>query len=300
INDNLPLNISDSAEYFVSYLPGTSTSSYFCRLFARQGAAPGTFNLGIASQAYKSTPISWIATDLTLNTTHLVTIGYELIPGPNNDDVAKLWVNAGYSATEPPAQASSVFLVGSEPAEASRLALRQAYGSATTGATPKCEIDAIKISTSWADATLPVTLKSFIANSQNGAINLSWVTENEINMKEYVIERSIDTRNFTSIGTLAAKNSGMENNYSYTDSKTLQRLMVLGGIVNNNLVISHAVATNGAMLKIISLNGTITATQHIQTGASQTVMDVSKLASGNYIAMFINGNEKQTVQFAKR
>ncbi len=327
--DYLPLHTSDSAEYFAAFLSSTSTSSYYCRVYARQGSSPGTYNLGVSAQSYKSTAINWVATDLAINSTHLVTMGYQIIDGANND-VAKLWVDEAFSSSEPAAQASSVFLVGTESTDAGRFALRQSYSTAIIGATPKCEIDAIKISTEWGDATLPVTLKSFTASSQNGSIALNWVSVNEVNMKEYVVERSADARNFSAIGIVPAKNSGTENSYGYTDvkalngaayyrlkmtdkdgsyhysvvipasAKLLKQLAVLGGIVNSNLVVSHPVAVSGALLRIVSLNGNVVATQHVQSGMSQTIMDVSRLASGNYIAMFINGTEKQSVQFAKQ
>lgn len=319
---------SDTSEYFIAMLPSTSTSTYFARLFIRKGSVDNTVNLGIAAQGYSSTPVSWVSADLPINTTHLVTMAYEKKDGANNDE-AKLWVNEPFTANEPAAQASSVFLIGSESSNTGRMAFRQSFSS-NLRSTPKCRIDAIKISKTWADATLPVTLKSFTASYQNGNIGLSWSTVNEINMKAYQVERSVDAKNFVTIGTVVARNSGNENNYSYLDLKTLngtsyyrlkmvdmdgsyrystiiagsakilQQLTVLGGVVNNNLIISHAVSGNGAMLKILSMNGNAVAVHNIQSGVSQTILNVSSLASGNYIAVYLNGNEKQSVQFVKQ
>ncbi len=68
--------------------------------------------------------------------------------------------------------------------------------------------------------TLPVTFKSFDGVMQNGQSLLKWTTTNEINNKGFDVERSADGQVFNPIGFLAGQNnSGIENNYTYTDAK---------------------------------------------------------------------------------
>lgn len=67
---------------------------------------------------------------------------------------------------------------------------------------------------------LPVTLLSFSAIPNNKNVLLNWSTTNEINNKNFEIQRSIDGTNFTTIGITNAigNNSGLNNNYEFTDN----------------------------------------------------------------------------------
>ena len=68
--------------------------------------------------------------------------------------------------------------------------------------------------------SLPVTFKSFDGIMQNGQSLLKWTTSNEINNKGFDVERSTDGQVFTTIGFVAGQNnSGVDNNYTYTDVK---------------------------------------------------------------------------------
>ncbi|MEP7319847.1 MAG: T9SS type A sorting domain-containing protein, partial [Panacibacter sp.] len=322
LTESLIAHDSAIGDFFVSLLPGTSTSNYTGRLYIRKGAAEGTFNLGIAAQSYKNTPVSWIATDYATNTTHLVTIGYQTIDGPLND-VAKLWVNPPNVPTEPAAQASSTYASGNENSGIARFAVRQNLDQTIKGGTPKCQIDAIKISTSWADGTLPLQLKSFSVINNNGYAGLSWQTCNEINVKKFEIQKSVDARNFTAIADVEAKNATCATNYSFNDVKALSgtayyrirtvdndgassysgvvsingkipvSINVYPNPVTNSLVMMHPKTTTGATIQIISLDGKMVSVTTIQQDAVQTSIDVSKLTKGNYIAVFTNGAQKQ-------
>lgn len=65
-------------------------------------------------------------------------------------------------------------------------------------------------------STLPLQLLSFTGTAAAGCNKLQWRTENEINTKEFDIEKSIDGITFTSIGLKAAAGSG-NNSYAYDD-----------------------------------------------------------------------------------
>ena len=66
---------------------------------------------------------------------------------------------------------------------------------------------------------IPVTLLSFTAQ-RTGKVNLiNWSTSQEINTSHFVLERSNDSRNFTTIATVAAAgNSSTVRSYIYTDN----------------------------------------------------------------------------------
>ncbi|MES2655985.1 MAG: T9SS type A sorting domain-containing protein [Bacteroidota bacterium] len=66
--------------------------------------------------------------------------------------------------------------------------------------------------------TLPVKLVSFTANNVEGNVQLKWITANEINNKGFEVERSVDGKNFSSIGFIkGAGNTNKTTNYSKID-----------------------------------------------------------------------------------
>ena len=65
---------------------------------------------------------------------------------------------------------------------------------------------------------LPVNLFAFEAVKQSGYAFLSWKTADEVNVAKFDVERSVDGRNFSSIGSLSATNATVAGNHNYTDS----------------------------------------------------------------------------------
>jgi hypothetical protein len=66
--------------------------------------------------------------------------------------------------------------------------------------------------------TLPLDLLSFIGSLQtNGSVLLNWKTENENKVSHFVVERSLNGVNYTSIGQVQAKGNAGINNYSLSD-----------------------------------------------------------------------------------
>jgi len=64
---------------------------------------------------------------------------------------------------------------------------------------------------------LPVDLLTFDVKLLQGKdVEVTWTSQNEINLKNYVVERSADNRTFESIGSQLAKNQAY-NNYKHND-----------------------------------------------------------------------------------
>jgi hypothetical protein len=66
-------------------------------------------------------------------------------------------------------------------------------------------------------SVLDALLTNFTGNIENNQAILHWTVSNEINLDEYHIEKSSDGVHFSSLGVIAALNSGKESNYSFTD-----------------------------------------------------------------------------------
>jgi hypothetical protein len=67
-------------------------------------------------------------------------------------------------------------------------------------------------------STLPVNLISFTAKAQNDAAQLQWTVDNQEKVANYVVERSTNNADFTTIGKVAVKgNANSAITYNFTD-----------------------------------------------------------------------------------
>ncbi len=66
---------------------------------------------------------------------------------------------------------------------------------------------------------IPVKLTDFIAQKLNNTVKLNWSTEQELNSKEFVVEKSIDGRNWNTLSIITAiGNSALKNHYGSVDN----------------------------------------------------------------------------------
>ncbi len=65
-------------------------------------------------------------------------------------------------------------------------------------------------------ALLPVRLVNFSAVREGNTVKLNWKSAEEVNSREYLLQRSADGVSFTGIGTVAAK--GVASDYSFVDA----------------------------------------------------------------------------------
>lgn len=180
------------------------------------------------------------------------------------------------------------------------------------------------------NGTLPLKLTSFNVISDENSISLRWTTTNEINVKQFNIEKSYDAVHFSTIGNVAAKNNITQNTYSYKDAKLLLpvayyrlnmiskdnsqqfsavvsvknvaafKVVVYPNPVASQLVLMHPKALQNATLQLVTADGKKTGAYNIQQGAVQTTINVSKLNKGVYYILYQNGNNLQTGKFSKK
>ena len=67
-----------------------------------------------------------------------------------------------------------------------------------------------------AGAALPITFTSLQAQNQHNFVQLSWQTQNEVNVEKYIVERSGDGHSFSPLGEVGARNA-MSNSYQWLD-----------------------------------------------------------------------------------
>lgn len=176
---------------------------------------------------------------------------------------------------------------------------------------------------------VPLKLISFNAALGNGQVKLNWSTSNEINSRDFVIERSADGRNFSTLGNVPANNSTLVNNYSFTDASPLsginyyrlkmfdrdgtfkysfiiavnnrqqQSLSIFPNPVSDHPYITHAKALTGAVLEMYAMDGRKMSSATVAKDAVQTSLDLSTLAAGTYELVFRNGKSTETTKFSK-
>ncbi|MCT4582355.1 MAG: hypothetical protein N4A35_13155 [Flavobacteriales bacterium] len=172
------------------------------------------------------------------------------------------------------------------------------------------------------DHPLPLSLNYFDGNCDNSSIHLSWelsTTENST----FIVQKSLDGSNFTTIGTANALNN--ESTFNFVDrnpyiNQSYYRLIVEGEtndlhseiiavenceensntyvfspINNNNIFIEITAETPNSTYQflLVDLSGKIIKQQELfneSKGAHQYVLDASGLASGLYNAVLIDKN----------
>ena len=183
---------------------------------------------------------------------------------------------------------------------------------------------------------LPAVLSSFTVIQQSNTNIINWVTESEINMKWFEVERSYDGLNFQKIGTLPARRApglgsyewrdidhasgynyyrlkmidiGGEFKYSmivrgFTGNWGTKDLLIAPNPVINNFVIVGTNFSKAERIKIrlIDLNGSIIKTQTEQARpgyCSFKIDNLETLQQGVYILEVIGENESRRAKFIK-
>ena len=82
-------------------------------------------------------------------------------------------------------------------------------------------------------------------------------------------------------------------------SVSTKKLTVFPNPAVNTITLSHAQALEGASVKILNAAGKTVSVSNLQTGATQTTVDVSKLTKGTYIVSVENNGQKVVSQFVK-
>jgi hypothetical protein len=209
--------------------------------------------------------------------------------------------------------------------------------NASTGATRDYSFNFATIAA--AGSSLPVQLMSWNATVAPKGVALSWSSAKEINVSNYVIERSLDGVEYKDAAMVFTQGDGNSNqrlDYSYTDKMTTSsqgliyyrlrmvdadgsfkrsdvRVVRLGKnaetpVVSvypnpavNNIMISVPAAWQNKQVSVEVYNSNGQMMRHLSnSNAGQTEMiDVKNLTSGMYIVRVSNGTQTATQQVFK-
>ncbi len=314
-----------TGDYFFGIVPVVPSTLFAGRLYIRQGTTSG-FQLGLKFNGSTGNATAWASgtgDNLAFGTTHLVVMRYTLNSGTTNDDVIDIWANPTLSATPPtPTLSVTSAVAAGDLTAAAGLLLRQGTN------TGNVDVDGIIVGTDWANAPLPVTLISFNAIPTDNKITLTWSTANEVNAATFDVERSVNGKDFKSIGVIEAKNGTTTNNYSFVDNSPVAGVSyyrlkmndrdrsfkysavemvktktigvsVYPNPVRSSITIQHEVAAKGAVIAVMDMSGKQTSAVTVQVGAVQTTISAAQLAPGSYMVVYTNNGTRVTKQFIK-
>jgi hypothetical protein len=170
---------------------------------------------------------------------------------------------------------------------------------------------------------LPVTFKGITARTETAGVKVLWDVANEIDVKEYVVERSTNGVQYTSVGTVAAqnkpvyeltdaqpasgtlyyrvKNIDIDGQYKYSSvvrvttgsKKTTGTSLKIFPVPAQTMVrVEHEAVTTSAKITLTTADGRIIRTVQPSVGSIGTPIDISNLQSGIYLIHFSNGEAK--------
>jgi len=165
---------------------------------------------------------------------------------------------------------------------------------------------------------LPLHFISLKASLQPELVNLSWITENEVNTSYFIVEKSLDNLEYQAIGTVKSNNTLGSNAYSFNDNQLskgvvyyrLKQVDIDGKFtysiivaVRNNKNIGLTLSPNPVInkitvsfdeiqkettLRVIGITGRQIIVLPIVKGAKQAFVDVSSLPKGQYTIVIDN------------
>ena len=179
---------------------------------------------------------------------------------------------------------------------------------------------------------LPVTFMGMVGKWNNNRIDIKWDVADEVNVREYQVERSVDGRSFSVIGTVPANGNTV---YTYIDGRPvpgtafyrvknvdLDGKSKYTGVIkmtngNNNsygstmkayptpaqeqVTIEHRKLSNDAKIIISTVDGRTLKTVIPSNGASHTPINLSGIPKGVYIVRLEDGqNAPETSKLIKQ
>jgi hypothetical protein len=209
-----------SGNYFAHFTNVSGTGGGFhARVFCRRSGNGIQFGL----QGRTDGTTKWISTVRDTGTTYLITVGYEIVSGDDNN-ISRLWVNPVLSGLEPTSDVADTNIVSgsSDPDGIDAFGIRQDSDGGVT--TPNAIIDGIRVALDWENGPVPVELSSFTAVLNNNKVILNWQTETEVNNYGFEVLKSESKNQQTEWQTIGFVegygNSNSPKSYSYTDNLT--------------------------------------------------------------------------------
>lgn len=185
------------------------------------------------------------------------------------------------------------------------------------------------------EPVLPVTVTKFNAQTKDRVVVVSWATSTELNNSRFIIERSVDGKNFIAISTVkGAGNSNNTVNYQVIDSlplsgtsyyrltqedydgkltvsdvvlvnrttKSANKLLIYPNPVRSNIIFDFSSASGGLEAQVVTIDGIVLlqAAGSVSEIKQKVNQQIGKLKAGVYIFNIGNADGYQSARFVKQ
>lgn len=175
---------------------------------------------------------------------------------------------------------------------------------------------------------VPVNFSAVSASKKENAITINWNVASQVNVKRYSLEKSSDgsffsevasvdakhgqasysakdTKPFTDINYYKVKAIDHDGSYKYSktilvNAKTKNELMAYPNPAHGSVTVSHPLASQKGVIRIVSAGGRKVMTYNVTSNATQSLIDVSKLTSGNYLMIYDDGKTSLTTKLVRQ
>ena len=155
--------LNTTGGYFSGFSEGTTTT-FGATIWTRRDVNTTGYNIGINPRT--TTGLASWSPALTVNTTYLIVVSYQMVAGTIND-IVKIWVNPAIGGSEPAATATATNSgITADLVNLNRIILRQDANSAT----PSIQMDELRIGTNWPSVTPSTSTPVVTAASLNGTV----------------------------------------------------------------------------------------------------------------------------------
>lgn len=180
--------------------------------------------------------------------------------------------------------------------------------------------------------TTPLDFTSFSAKADalGKSVALNWSTTNELNTKNFEIQRKADNGDFKTIGELACSNTPGNHNYAFADAypisgnsyyrvlefdldgaskssaiqavniKSAVALSIYPNPVGQNLSVDFPSVGNHAKIRILGMDGKLMFVKSLDVNSSNVTLDVSGLSKGAYMLLLDDGESTHSQKFIKQ
>lgn len=173
--------------------------------------------------------------------------------------------------------------------------------------------------------TLPVRFGNFTARKSGSEVKLQWEAFAEENVKEYVVEKSLDGKLFTTAGVVKATGRHI---YNYSDkspevsgfyrikaadhdgkfsfstvkrTRSSEKGSMLKAFMKQEglLEVQHDAAVEGTYLEVFTAEGLTLINQPVRKGETQTLTRINSGYSGVLVIRFRSGGETESLKIHK-
>ncbi|TAE09647.1 MAG: hypothetical protein EAY72_12250, partial [Bacteroidetes bacterium] len=169
-------------------------------------------------------------------------------------------------------------------------------------------------------ATLPISLQQFTVTGKAGKALLTWLSNSEINAREYQVQASTDGSNYSTVSTVLAKGNNSryeaeiavqgttffrlkmldkDGTFSYSGVQVLlvnntKKLGVYPTVVNQQAVVTTVPVNQPTVLVVHNMSGKQVKQISVPANTQQISINCGDLVGGNYtITQWVNSENVQ-------